>query len=204
MANKLINKDNGFAQLWELLSILPTTMPIDVYKSMSGWQHIKKSPYGHSYYDRPKGWDFTIDGTHRLSDHWNFESNGVKHCNTSEFVFDNTHWTIAKYDEKTELWYPYLSVEKEAQTADEIKDIKSFVYYHRKKVLAQVKTKELAFIDGELLKVRNNLEMSILGITASTKKDDCEKRFTIDLVNKKFGGIINKLEKARRTIENSY
>ena len=204
MANKLINKKNGFKQLWEVAFQLPTDMVIDIYHSMSGWHHIKKSPYGHSYYDRPKGWDFTIKGTHRLSDHWNFESNGKMHCVTSEPVPDNTHWTIAKYDEDLDTWIPYLIVEKQERTDEEFEEIKTFVFTHRKKVLAMVKEKELSKVDSELTKLRNTLAKSIGGIENSTNKDEHEKKFTIDMVNNKFKGLISHVEKRRRNIENSY
>lgn len=204
MSNKLINKPTGFKQLWELLNNLPTDMPIETYRSMSGWQHIRKSPYGHSYYDRPKGWDFTIKGTHRLADHWNFVAQEKSHCITSVPVPNNTHWTIAKYDETTETWVPYLSIEKKVQTEDEFNEIKSFVYDHRKKVLAMIKEKELAIIDEELAKVSICLKNSIKGISSSNNKDECEKKFTIEMVEKKFNGVIKGLEKRRRNIENSY
>lgn len=204
MSNKLINKPSGFKQLWELMNNLPSDMSIETYQSMSGWQHIRKSPYGHSYYDRPKGWDFTINGTHRLSDHWNFVAKEKSHCITSVPVPNNTHWTIAKYDKTTETWIPYLSVEKKIQTDEEFEEIKSFVYDHRKKVLVTIKAKELGLIDEKLTNIHTKLKNTIKGITNTSGKDDCEKRVTIDLVNKKFNGIINTLEKRRRNIENSY
>ena len=204
MANKLINKENGFKQLWELSNQLPTDMPIDVYHSMSGWQHIKKSPYGHSYYDRPKGWDFTIKGTHRLSDHWNFEANDKIHCVTSEPVADNTHWTIAKYDEDTDKWIPYLTLEKTERTDEEWEEIKEFVYAHRKRVLAEIKEKELAKITLELEQLNATVEKAIKGIESSTSKDEHEKKFTKEMVSKKFDGIRKGIEKKQRRIENSY
>lgn len=58
----------------------------EIYK----FDTINKSPYSDSYYNSDNvEWDSKPEGSLRLSDHWNFESQGEIHCkldNTKEYT----------------------------------------------------------------------------------------------------------------------
>jgi hypothetical protein len=78
--------------------LLPNTMPNEVANLINNWVEVSKSPYSDSYYNtNEKSWDYTPEGSFRISDHWNFTSDGNKiHCKTNVDVKPNT-WTLAQY-----------------------------------------------------------------------------------------------------------
>lgn len=63
---------------------------IEILNYIKDWNIISKSPYSNSYYNSDDiDWDYKPEGSLRLSDHWNFESNGEIHCkldNTKEYT----------------------------------------------------------------------------------------------------------------------
>lgn len=102
--NKL-NKEEG--KLINLISCIDTTKKIkdisnfvkaidryydneSVLEEIYKFDVINKSPYSNSYYNSNNiGWDSKPEGSLRLSDHWNFESNGEVHCkldSTEEYI----------------------------------------------------------------------------------------------------------------------
>lgn len=56
-----------------------------------------KSPYSNSFYNAKNiTWGYKPEGSLRISDHWNFESLGEKHCVTEDPSFTQG-WAICKY-----------------------------------------------------------------------------------------------------------
>lgn len=76
----------------------PNTMPDEIVNIMDTWTIISQSPFSNSYYNtNDKSWDYTPEGSFRVSDHWNFVSDDGKiHCKTNVNVEANT-WTLAQY-----------------------------------------------------------------------------------------------------------
>ena len=62
----------------------------EIIKEILSWNVISTSPYSSSYYNAKNiTWNSKPEGSLRLSDHWNFESQGTKHCqleNTDEYT----------------------------------------------------------------------------------------------------------------------
>ena len=62
----------------------------EIIKEILSWNVISTSPYSSSYYNaKDITWNSKPEGSLRLSDHWNFESQGTKHCqleNTNEYT----------------------------------------------------------------------------------------------------------------------
>ena len=89
-------------------------IPVDVIKEIQTWNFIIKSPYGHSYYNAPVGWDYKEHDSLRIADHWNFTSKGKKHCETTFHIKDG-HWGVGKYNSelnKYEIIKTFKPVEK--------------------------------------------------------------------------------------------
>ena len=75
-------------------------VPNEFRELMKSWEHAHKSPYSNSYYDVEEGkkdWNRTPEGCCRISDHWNFKSNGENHCCTDVNV-KTGNWTLAIWD----------------------------------------------------------------------------------------------------------
>lgn len=78
--------------IWEF-----SDMPDALIEEIKTWKIISKSPYSHSYYnDACKSWNYTTEGSLRVSDHWNFVSWGETHCPTNVPVKD-MNWILAQY-----------------------------------------------------------------------------------------------------------
>ena len=73
--------------------------PKEVLEEISKFEYINKSPYSKTYYNVPGiTWDYKPEGSLRISDHWNFISNGSRHCilaHTEESI--ENYWMLAKY-----------------------------------------------------------------------------------------------------------
>lgn len=80
---------------------------------------ISASPYnkgysGSFYNTNEKSWDYTPDGTIRVSDHWNFYSQGTIHCITD--IDDKKivgKWVVAQYSASTNRWNVISADEKD-------------------------------------------------------------------------------------------
>lgn len=62
---------------------------------------IHKSPYSESFYDTSDvSWGHKPEGSLRLSDHWNFESCGARHCviRGSDGQYIGGHWLLCRYE----------------------------------------------------------------------------------------------------------
>lgn len=74
--------------------------PSAVFEVIKNWKIINKSPYSYSFYDANDiDWGCKPEGSLRISDHWNFESCGEKHCKldtTEEYI--GGVWILAKYE----------------------------------------------------------------------------------------------------------
>lgn len=96
---------------------------------------VSASPYnrgigGSFYSNNKKTWNYTEDRTIRVSDHWNFYSQGTTHCITD---LDNSkiagQWVVAEYRAETGMWH-VISADQRDLTALEKRNyrigIKSF------------------------------------------------------------------------------
>lgn len=53
----------------------------NIFEELMTWSSISPSPYSNSFYNtHDKSWDYTPEGSYRISDHWNFYSRGKRHC----------------------------------------------------------------------------------------------------------------------------
>jgi hypothetical protein len=78
---------------------IPSDIPDAALFDMTKWKTIKQSPYSNSYYDtNTKSWNYTEDKSYRISDHWNFTSNGEIHCETIGTL--KSGFSLGQYDRK--------------------------------------------------------------------------------------------------------
>jgi hypothetical protein len=80
---------------------IPWHMPEELILEIMSWEVGSKSPYGHSYYSVAPGekdWNHTPLGCLRISDHWNFRSQGKIHCPTDCKVSNNSKWSLGRWD----------------------------------------------------------------------------------------------------------
>ena len=99
-------------------------IPDSIIEMMKEWPIIYKSPYSKSFYSSDDiSWESKPDKSYRVSDHWNFVTNrGPKvHCQTTQPVKNNTHYSIGQFDEKTKKYTIILS-ELTTDTSKKIKD----------------------------------------------------------------------------------
>jgi hypothetical protein len=82
------------------INSVPNDMPFEFIDELKKWDKIIKSPYGATYYNAPVGWDYKEHNSLRISNHWNFASKGTLHCQTTNEVSNNSHWSIGKFDSK--------------------------------------------------------------------------------------------------------
>jgi hypothetical protein len=78
-------------------------VPIEVKEEIEKWDTVSKSPYSESFYNSKEiSWGSKPEGSLRISDHWNFESNGSVHCkiNTSDEYIGGI-WILARYENGT-------------------------------------------------------------------------------------------------------
>lgn len=110
--NFLSEKRDSPYSLTTLINIIPKTVDHRIIKFiLDNWGDTNyKSPYSFSYYSGKVSWTYKEDKSYRLSDHWNFISQGKKHCETTTPVNNNTHWTIAQYDSNTNKYNIIMSL----------------------------------------------------------------------------------------------
>lgn len=92
------------------------SIPVDVIGDIVDWDIIFKSKSSLSFYNKQKSWIKTIDGTIRISDHWNFIAERATmakniitdwradyvHCRTDIGI--NKQWAMGKYDSSTKIY----------------------------------------------------------------------------------------------------
>ena len=176
---KFFEKRNKILPFRKIFNILPRTVDIRIIEWMiENWGPIfKKSPYGTSYYNDEKTWDITIDGSLRLSDHWNFYSKATGNKIHSKIdnkpnTQNNTEWTIARYDASSktyieEISYPFNNTKENAeQSISLIRDL--------------IKPSET-----EIMKMKMNQNLNIL--KSYVKKNDLYVSVTYYKNNELFG-----------------
>jgi len=68
-----------------------------IQKVIKKYKLVQKSPYSQSYYTDGKiTWDYKPEGSLRLSDHWNFYSEGKIHCKT--LCGTTKGWYVGRYE----------------------------------------------------------------------------------------------------------
>lgn len=74
-------------------------MPIEASYEITKWEIVNSSPYSSSYYNANDiSWGSKPEGSLRISDHWNFESNGEIHCKLKGIKeYQSNRWILAKY-----------------------------------------------------------------------------------------------------------
>jgi len=116
--NKGMNKPDNMENFARIFSTMPQEIINYIYKNFN---HIYGSPFSSSMYSKPgQTWEYTPPGQIRISDHWNFYSRDKSdpyseyklHAITDKPVKDNTHWTIAKKNNKTGKYEVILSLPK--------------------------------------------------------------------------------------------
>lgn len=81
-----------------ILSRASQVLPKHLFNELLTWKTINKSPYSNSFYNASGiGWGSKPEGSLRISDHWNFYSRGVKHCQTD--VVEYNGWECLQYHE---------------------------------------------------------------------------------------------------------
>ncbi len=89
-------------------------IPDDIIKMMSTWEVINRSPYSDTFYSSTDiDWGHKPDKSYRVSDHWNFTTQGNKHCVTDDSVPNNTHISIGQYSKDTNTYKILLSLPTE-------------------------------------------------------------------------------------------
>lgn len=129
------------------------------------------SPYNRidsgSFYDcEDKTWDYTPDGSIRVSDHWNFYSRGKYHCLT-DICNDRLigKWAVGKYNAETGL-YHIISIDGKDTSAYELRTARRNAKYQRvdpnslpeirKARAAQIRREKEAAVRAK--KIRNGLK----------------------------------------------
>jgi hypothetical protein len=88
-------------------------IPDEIIKEMGSWNIIVKSPYSNTFYNSKEiSWGYKPDGSFRVSDHWNFEVRGNKHCLTESPVKNTTHVSLGQYDRKRGKYKILLTLHK--------------------------------------------------------------------------------------------
>lgn len=108
---------NTIQQIGKAVLTMPEALRLFVIKEANN-----KSPYNGettgSFYDcDDKSWDYTPDGSIRVSDHWNFYSRGKYHCLTdipNERI--EGKWVTARYNAATGL-YHVIAIDEKDMTA---------------------------------------------------------------------------------------
>lgn len=75
---------------WEERYFYLKSYDYEIIKEVMSWEVYSKSPYSHSFYNsKDISWGYKPENSLRLSDHWNFRSDGEVHCElaeTSEYI----------------------------------------------------------------------------------------------------------------------
>lgn len=106
------NNPNPTGKIYNPEELSQFGIPDSIIEMMKEWSIIYKSPYSKSFYSSDDiSWESKPDKSYRVSDHWNFVTNrGPKiHCQTTEPVKNNTHYSIGQFDEKTRKYTILLS-----------------------------------------------------------------------------------------------
>lgn len=89
---EMLNNYNNDDQYYfaEIVRIADYYNNDNILNLLNSWEDISFSPYSHSCYNSKNiDWDYKPENSLRLSDHWNFESNGEIHCK----LYNNEEYT---------------------------------------------------------------------------------------------------------------
>ena len=95
-----------------------------IIKILDTWKIVSQSPYSYSFYNSDFiDWNYKPDKSLRISNHWNFVSEGEIHCATD--CGTKNGWYVGKYNAKTKKYkllrpvFTKKELEKEQKLADE-------------------------------------------------------------------------------------
>lgn len=67
------------------------------YKLIKDWDDVSFSPYSKSFYSSSNiDWDYKPENSYRISNHWNFYSQGGYHCKIED-ESKKYNWLLCKY-----------------------------------------------------------------------------------------------------------
>lgn len=124
-------------------------------KIIKKYNFCQKSPYSDSFYTKGEiTWGNKPEGSLRLSDHWNFESEGETHCkldNTSEYL---QKWLVCEYHNGTyHIVEEVFTTEEEAREARLSEKRKNLVNtYVQARKDGKVGTKEFKKLETRMCK----------------------------------------------------
>lgn len=153
--------------LKQFLMTVNVTMPDELIQFIMDWkENIRRSPYSNcSYYDNTKTWDSFVDGGTRVSNHWNFFSQGKTHCITKQPVENDVAWYVGIYDEKADTYdivktYPVLDRKRSELVSSKMAEAKElckpsaeFIEAGRRFKRAVKEGIVYASVDGEKVRV---------------------------------------------------
>lgn len=70
---------------------------IEIFKEIAKFENVNKSPYSMSFYNEEVDWNYKPQGSLRISDHWNFYSEGEKHCELEETSEYTQKWLMCEF-----------------------------------------------------------------------------------------------------------
>jgi len=80
-------------------------IPKDIIDIIKDWGIIWKSPYSDTLYNtKDVSWGIKPDKSLRVSDHWNFQTRGRKHCVSDKNVPNKTHVSLGLYDKSNKRY----------------------------------------------------------------------------------------------------
>lgn len=146
-------------------------MPLELRKYVLQ-NFVSKSPYNQygsgSYYSKVgKSWDFTPENCERVSDHWNFYSQGQYHCKIKSIV-DNlslsdivNKWCVGIYDTISGQW-DIIKVYAKDKTALLLSEKRRVLKQSIKDILVVIKEKVQKFFAKKLkaIEKRRYLEVA--------------------------------------------
>lgn len=146
--------------LIQIMGMVPKDFSLELLKEMRNWKNIIKSPYGFSFYSEEVGWGFKPHNSYRISDHWNFIAQFKLHCETTTECPNNTHWTLAKYDETLEKYVVISSIPKTKDFKNNLEAKLFFLELRKEKTIEKQKTLNLPKYKFE--KIIKDIELHFL------------------------------------------
>lgn len=82
-----------------------------IFNIIKDWEELSMSPYSYSIYNKSNiEWNSKPEGSFRISDHWNFISNGEKHCIMEDETLNNK-WLLCQY--KDGIYHVVMNITRE-------------------------------------------------------------------------------------------
>lgn len=81
--------------------IIPWSLPYELQEEIESWNSSCQSSFSFSFYScepDEKDWNKTPLDCIRISDHWNYEIEGVNHSVTDIPVYNTSNWTLARWN----------------------------------------------------------------------------------------------------------